>query len=60
MFEEHQSSSPGEELVKCAASGDFGRVEDLLREGGEVAVDVQYSGNTALQSASQVRINGHI
>ena len=53
MFEEHQPSSPGEELVKCAASGDLGRVEELVR-GGDVAVDIQFNGNTALQSASQV------
>ncbi|CAI8045012.1 E3 ubiquitin-protein ligase MIB1 [Geodia barretti] len=42
MFEEHQSSSPGEELVKCAASGDVSRVEDLLRGGEVVLVDVPF------------------
>jgi E3 ubiquitin-protein ligase mind-bomb len=56
MLEEHQSSSPGEEMVRCAASGDLGRVEELVR-GGDVAIDNQYNGHTALQAASQ---NGHI
>jgi E3 ubiquitin-protein ligase mind-bomb len=57
MFEEHQSSSPGEELVKCSAGGDVSRVEALLRGGEVVSVDVPFNGNTALQTASQ---NGHI
>ena len=53
MFEEHQPASPGEDLVKCGASGDLVRVEELVK-GGDVAVDYQCNGNTALQTASQV------
>ena len=53
MLEEHQSSSPAEEIMKCSTSGDLGRVEELVR-GGDVAIDNQYNGHTALQAASQV------
>lgn len=56
MIEEHQPSCPGEEMVRCAASGDLGRVEELVRDGA-VAIDNQYNGHTALQAASQ---SGHI
>ena len=42
-------------MVRCAASGDLGRVEELVRDGA-VAIDNQYNGHTALQAASQVRI----
>ena len=39
--------------MKCGASGDLVRVEELVK-GGDVAVDYQCNGNTALQTASQV------
>ena len=56
MFEQHKSSNPIEELVKSAASGDLGRVEEIVRE-RMVAIDNQFNGHTALQAASQ---NGHM
>ena len=56
MFEMHHASNPVEELVKGAAGGDAGKVEELLKQ-GICSVDVQFNGHTALQAASQ---NGHI
>ena len=56
MFEMHHASNPVEELVKGAAGGDVGKVEELLKQ-GICSVDVQFNGHTALQAASQ---NGHI
>ena len=56
MFEQHKSSNPIEELVKSAASGDLGRVEEIVRE-RMVAIDDQFNTHTALQAASQ---NGHM
>lgn len=56
MFEQHQASNPVEDMVKGAANGDVGRVEQLL-EGKACGVDDQFNGKTALQAASQ---NGHI
>lgn len=56
MFEQHQASNPVEDMVKGAASGDVGRVEQLLEEGA-CGVDDQFNGKTALQAAAQ---NGHI
>ncbi|CAI8045011.1 E3 ubiquitin-protein ligase MIB1 [Geodia barretti] len=61
MFEEHQSSSPGEELVKCAASGDVSRVEDLLRGGEVVLVDVPFLMEVPLSRlpvSSSIRYEG--
>ena len=56
MFEQHQASNPVEDLVKGAASGDLGRVEELL-ENEACGVDERFNGRTALQAAAQ---NGHI
>lgn len=56
MFEQHKASNPVEDLVKGAASGDVGKVDQLLTE-GECNVNDQFNGRTALQAASQ---NGHI
>ncbi len=56
MFETHQTSNPVEELVKGAANGDLGQVEDVLSKGA-CLVDDQFNGRTALHAASQ---NGHI
>ena len=56
MFEQHKSSNPIEELVKSAASGDLGTVEEIVRE-RMVAIDDQFNGHAALQAASQ---NGHM
>lgn len=55
MFEQHQASNPVEDLVKGAAGGDVGRVDQLLTSGA-CGVDDKFSGRTALHAASQ---NGH-
>ncbi len=56
MFEQHKASNPVEDLVKGAASGDVGKVDQLL-SAEECNVNDQFNGRTALQAASQ---NGHI
>lgn len=56
MFEHHQASNPVEDMVKGAANGDIGRVEQLLKAGA-CHVDDQFNGKTALQAAAQ---NGHV
>ena len=55
MFEQHQASNPVEDLVKGAAGGDVGRVDQLLSSDA-CGVDDKFNGRTALHAASQ---NGH-
>ena len=55
MFEQHQASNPVEDLVKGAAGGDVGRVDQLLASEA-CGIDDKFSGRTALHAASQ---NGH-
>ena len=56
MFETHRASDSVEDLVNAAATGDVGKVEQLL-EGGACGVDDKFEGKTALQAAAQ---NGHL
>ena len=56
MFETHRASNSVEDLVNAAATGDVGKIEQLL-EGGACGVDDKFDGKTALQTAAQ---NGHI
>lgn len=56
ILEQHKPSNPVEDLVKGAASGDAGKVDELLTA-GDCNVNDQFNGRTALQAASQ---NGHI
>ncbi len=56
MFETHRAGDSVEDLVNAAATGDVGKVEQLL-ESGACGVDDKFDGKTALQAAAQ---NGHI
>lgn len=56
MFETHRASNPVEDMVNAAATGDVGKVEQLLLDGA-CGVDDQFNGKTALQATAQ---NGHI
>ena len=56
MFETHLASNSVEDMVNAAATGDVGRIKQLL-EAGACGVDDQFNGKTALQAAAQ---NGHI
>lgn len=56
LFENHISGDPNQVLVKSAASGDYEKCEELLKN-GDVDVNGVFSSHTALQAASQ---SGHI
>lgn len=56
LFETHVSGDVNEELVKAAANGDSGKVDEILQR-PESDVNGVFAGHTALQAASQ---NGHI
>ncbi|KAH3847253.1 hypothetical protein DPMN_089572 [Dreissena polymorpha] len=58
LFETHVSGDVNEELVKAAANGDAGKVDEILqRADTTVNVNGVFAGHTALQAASQ---NGHL
>ena len=56
LFETHVSGDVVEELVKAAANGDQGKVEELVTR-ADCNVNGVFAGHTALQAASQ---NGHL